>query len=200
MSDFDVALKGAECWLELADGGRVTLQAQRWRATEPSDEVLLAHCTGPTLDIGCGPGRLTSALTSRGVPVLGVDVSPVAVALTLARGAIAVRRNVFDPLPGEGRWQSVLLADGNIGIGGDPVALLRRIRRLISQSGRVLAELEPPGAGFRRQPVRVNGSGTWFPWAWVGADAVAPTARQAGFTARWIAEAGDRWFTELVPR
>ena len=31
-----------------------------------------------------------------------------------------------DPMPGEGRWDTVLLADGNIGIGGAPVALLRR--------------------------------------------------------------------------
>ncbi|WP_441297527.1 hypothetical protein [Actinosynnema sp. ALI-1.44] len=123
-----------------------------------------------------------------------------AVALTLARGAVALRRNVFDALPGEGRWHSVLLADGNIGIGGDPVALLRRVRRLVSGSGKVLAELEPPGTGLRHEPVRVNGSGTWFPWAWVGADAVASTAAKAGFATRWIAEGGDRWFTELVPR
>nr|WP_042190414.1 methyltransferase domain-containing protein [Kibdelosporangium sp. MJ126-NF4]CEL19325.1 hypothetical protein [Kibdelosporangium sp. MJ126-NF4]CTQ94876.1 hypothetical protein [Kibdelosporangium sp. MJ126-NF4] len=200
MSDFDLALRGAECWLELANGTRVQLPVQRWRATEPSDEMLLAHCSGPTLDIGCGPGRLTSALANRAVPVLGVDVSPVAVALTLARGAVALRRDVFDPLPGERRWHSVLLADGNIGIGGDPVRLLTRIRRLLSPTGRVLVELDPPGTGLRNQSVRVNGSGAWFPWAWLDADAVAHTAQQAGFAVRWVAEGGDRWFTELVPR
>ena len=32
-----------------------------------------------------------------------------------------LRRDLFAPLPGEGRWHHVLLADGNIGIGGDPV-------------------------------------------------------------------------------
>ncbi|CAM4220068.1 methyltransferase domain-containing protein [Kibdelosporangium persicum] len=200
MTDFDVALKSAECWLELASGERITLPVQQWLATQPSDEMLLAHCAGPTLDVGCGPGRLASALTSRGVPVLGVDVSPVAVRLTLARGAIALRRNVFDPLPGEGRWHSVLLADGNIGIGGDPVRLLNRIRRLLSRDGKVFVEIDPPGTGLRRQQVRVNGSGTWLPWAWLGADAVDETAGAAGFRPRWIAEGGDRWFTELVPR
>lgn len=200
MSDFDVALKSAACWLELANGDRVTLPVQRWRVTAPSDEMLLAHCTGPTLDIGCGPGRLTRALASRGVPVLGIDVSPVAVAQTIARGAVALRRDVFDALPGEGRWHGALLADGNIGIGGDPVRLLRRVRSLITRTGKVLAELEPPGTGLRQESVRVNGTSAWFPWAWLGADAVAETADQAGFTARWIAEGGDRWFTELVPR
>jgi SAM-dependent methyltransferase len=200
VSDFDVALKGTTCWLELAGGNRVTLPAQRWRVTEPSDEMLLAHCAGPTLDIGCGPGRLTRALASRGIPVLGIDVSPVAVAQTLARGAVALRRNVFDAVPGEGRWHSAVLADGNTGIGGDPVLLLRRIRNLVARTGRVVVELDPPGTGIRHESVRVNGTGAWFPWAWLGADAVAETADQAGFMTRWVAEGGDRWFTELVPR
>ncbi|MCE7008811.1 class I SAM-dependent methyltransferase [Kibdelosporangium philippinense] len=197
MTGFDLALKSTECWLELASGERIALPVDRWRATSTADEMLLAHCSGPTLDIGCGPGRLTSALSGRGVPALGVDVSPVAVAQTLARGAVAVQRDVFDPLPGEGRWHSVLLADGNIGIGGDPVRLLRRIRQLISHNGKVLAEVELPGFGLRHQPVRVNGTGAWFPWAWVGADAIDSLAAQAGFETRWVAEGGDRWFTEL---
>ena len=33
-------------------------------------------------------------------------------------------------LPGEGRWHHVPLADGNIGIGGDPVPLQRRFVEL----------------------------------------------------------------------
>ena len=52
---------------------------------------------------------------------------PEAVAQTPDRGVAAIRRNVFDALPGEGRWRTALLADGNIGIGGDPAALLRRL-------------------------------------------------------------------------
>ena len=39
-----------------------------------ADLALLAHCTGRTLDIGCGPGRLTAALAALGHVVLGIDV------------------------------------------------------------------------------------------------------------------------------
>lgn len=200
MTQFDTALLGRECWLELAGGERITLQTGRWQATpEPSDEMMLAHCAGPTLDIGCGPGRLTGALAGRGIPVLGVDISPVAVRLTMARGAIALRRDVFEPIPGEGRWHTVLLADGNVGIGGDPIRLLRRVRQVVSRSGKVLVEVDRPGQGVRHRPVRLNGTGDWFPWAWLGADAVEPIARAAGFRVRWLAGSGERWFAELVP-
>ena len=64
------------------------------------DAALLGRCAGPTLDVGCGPGRLTGALTGAGRPALGIDVSAAAVRLARRRGAIALRRDVFDPVPG----------------------------------------------------------------------------------------------------
>ncbi len=195
-----MAMAAETCWLERSDGARIPLPVERWRATPaPSDEMMLAHCSGPTLDIGCGPGRLAGSLAKRGVPVLGVDISPVAIRMTLARGAVAVRRSVFDRLPGEGRWHTVLLADGNIGIGGDPVTLLRRIRDLLSPQGKAIVEVDPPGVPVHHHRVRLNGTGTWFPWAWLGADGVEQTAQAAGLDRRWTASSGDRWFTELVP-
>ena len=38
------------------------------------------------------------------------------------RGATVLQRDIFGPLPGEGRWGTALLFDGNVGIGGDPAA------------------------------------------------------------------------------
>lgn len=198
---FDRGLRGQQCWLELDDGQCIDLPVRRWRA-EPggADELMLRRCTGPTLDLGCGPGRLTAALTARGISALGVDVSAEAVAQTKARGAIAVRQDLFDRLPGEGRWRHVLLADGNVGIGGDPVALLRRAGALLGSRGTALVELDAPGLGLRRRTVRVageDGSGRWFDWAWVGADAVADIATEAGLVVRWLGAHGGRWIAEL---
>ncbi|HEV8561955.1 MAG TPA: class I SAM-dependent methyltransferase [Actinophytocola sp.] len=197
---FEPGLLGRRCWLELATGERISLPIHRWRSDSgPGDELLLTHCTGPTLDVGCGPGRLTVALVDRGIVALGVDISPVAVRLTLARGAPALRRDVFGRLPGEGRWRHVLLADGNIGIGGDPVRLLRRLAELLHRDGSALVELDPPGRGLHRSHVRVAGS-AWFDWAWLGVDALPDAAAQAGMAARWVREQAGRWFAELVSR
>jgi SAM-dependent methyltransferase len=204
MRAFEPALAGRPCSLELTGGHRIALPVGRWLAAAgQGDEALLAACHGPTLDIGCGPGRLTEALVARGVSALGVDSSPVAVRLTRARGALALRRNVFDRLPAEGRWHHALLADGNIGIGGDPVALLRRARQLLRPEGTVLVEVDPPGGGLRAGRARLCEDGVpgrWFGWANVGADALGMVATTAGLRVRWLVARSDRWFAELAPR
>ncbi|HVW43890.1 MAG TPA: methyltransferase domain-containing protein [Amycolatopsis sp.] len=201
-TEFDHGLLGMRCWLELGNGDRIELPVDRWTdGCEEGDAVLLGACSGPALDIGCGPGRLTAALTRRGLPALGVDMSPTAVHLTRRRGANALRRNVFDRLPGEGRWRHVLLADGNIGIGGDPDTLLRRIARLLDPAGDLLVELEAPGHGLRRDRVRLHPPGVdgpWFTWAWVGVDAIAEVAARTGFRVAWTTNRGHRWFARLV--
>lgn len=200
--EFDRGLLGHHCWLELANGDRIELPVGRWAdGCDAGDAVLLDACAGPTLDVGCGPGRLTAALTRRGVVALGVDSSPVAVRLTRRRGASALQRNVFARLPGEGRWNHVLLADGNIGIGGDPDALLRRLHELLTPDGDVLAELEAPGHGVRQDHVRLRpdpADGRWFTWAWVGVDAIAEIAARTGFRVVWTTSRGHRWFAKLA--
>ena len=95
--------------------------------------------------------------------------------------------DVFGPLPGEGRWATCLLFDGTIGIGGDPTRLLSRCRELTGPDGRVIAEVEPPGTGWRHLVAwfeRDGGRSPAFDWAVVGADAIADIARPAGFERR----------------
>jgi SAM-dependent methyltransferase len=199
---FDPGLRGAPCWLELAGGERVGLSVDRWSAElDEFDRLMLARCTGPTLDIGCGPGRLAAELVSRGVPALGVDTSGLAVRLTTSRGAVALRRNVFSRLPGEGRWSHVLLADGNIGIGGDPHRLLRRAQNLLHRGGSALVELSPRGVGLHPARVRLddgNGPTDWFDWAWLGIDAIERTAANAAMRVHRVFEAGGRCLAELT--
>jgi SAM-dependent methyltransferase len=198
--EFDQGLLGHRCWLELANGERIELPVERWTEPSDGDDILLDACSGPTIDLGCGPGRLTAALAGRGILALGVDSSRTAVALTRRRGASVVQRNLFDRLPGEGRWRHALLADGNIGIGGDPAALLRRTARLIAPDGDVLVELEPPGQGLRHERVRLrpgHADVAWFTWAWVGVDAIAEVAARAGLRVDWTTRRGHRWFARL---
>ncbi|MET1075637.1 MAG: class I SAM-dependent methyltransferase [Umezawaea sp.] len=201
MTAFDVGLRGDRCWLDLGGGKRIDMPISRWHDdADNADRVLVDACAGPTIDLGCGPGRLVAALVERGIVALGVDNSEVAISLTQSRGGPALHRDLFKPLPGEGRWSHVLLADGNIGIGGDPAALLRRARMLLHGRGTVLVEVDPPGCGLRRERARVGGEdswGSWFDWAWLDPDALEAAARSAGFRVRWLVERSGRWFAEL---
>lgn len=182
------ALSRAATHLELTDGRRIRLPVRRWHATAAgSDHWMLDRCAGPTLDLGCGPGRFVAGLHAAGVPALGVDYSRQAVHLTRRRGAPAVHRDLFARLPAEGRWSHILLADGNIGIGGDPLTLLRRTVALLAPGGSVLVETASPADGLWRGSARLHGparnAGSWFPWSTVGLAAVPGLARAAGLCA-----------------
>lgn len=194
-------------WLVQDDGVRRRLPVDRWHGpAEPATAAMVTRCSGPTLDLGCGPGRLTCALARAGLAVVGVDVSARAVALTRERGAVAVHRDLFEPLPGEGRWAHAVLLDGNIGIGGDPVALLRRCRSLLHPRGTVLVELEPPGVGLWRGYAHlVTASsrgrprlGSAFRWARLDTLAVPEVAAAGGLAVREVFRGAGRWFAELT--
>ncbi|GAA4858366.1 methyltransferase domain-containing protein [Pseudonocardia benzenivorans] len=195
---FDGVLAGRTGHLVRDDGIVVPMDAGRWRAAADVDDTwLLDRCTGPTVDLGCGPGRLVAALTERGVAALGVDSSPVARALCRRRGAPMVRRDVFAPLPGEGSWAHVLLVDGNIGIGGAPERLLARAAALLAPGGSVLVEAGPHPGEWWCGTVRA-GAGPDVPWACVGADALRALAPAAGLAVYAVSERGARTFVELV--
>lgn len=182
---YAAALDGTPVALRREAAGRAEvtlLPAARWLGpARLADLTVLSRLHGPVLDVGCGPGRFVTALAARGVPVLGVDIAPAAVRRTRAAGGMALLRSVYDPIPGTGRWRSVLLLDGNIGIGGDPQRLLGRCAGLVAPGGQVLVELA--GRGLSRHRVRLETAaavGEWFPWAVVGADAAAHLAAAVG--------------------
>ena len=155
---FEEALaSGLDVEVETTSGWREPLPIGSWTARPTrADLTLITRCLGVTLDIGCGPGRFVAELARRGVPALGIDITAAAVASTRARGGLALERDVFGPLPGAGRWETVLLADGNIGIGGDPVRLLSRAADLLGPRGRALIELSGCGRGRGSFAVRLR--------------------------------------------
>ena len=188
--------------LRLADGRIVPLPVGRWTGlADAGDQALLARATGPVLDVGCGPGRLTAALHARGTDVLGLELLPGVPVLARQAGAAVLVGDVFDPVPREGQWQTVLLADGNVGIGGDAVRVLRRVRALLAPGGQVLCELHPDAETASCGPVRLEGLGAvsaWFPWALLDRAGLAVAATAAGLDVVETWDAESRSFAALV--
>ncbi len=198
---FTAALRGEHCRIFGLGHDLQAMPARRWRRdADASDHQLLARCQGTTVDIGCGPGRMTHALLCLGVSALGIDVVPEAVRQARRRGGLALQRDVFSPLPAEGRWETALLADGNIGIGGDPVRLLRRVEELLVDGGRVVVDLSSPGGPVSVHHIGLEVAGRRsepFPWAIVPADRIEQLAAAASLRVLEVVEHNGRWFAAL---
>jgi SAM-dependent methyltransferase len=149
----------------------------RWSAlADEVDQLVVSRCHGPVIDLGCGPGRMVQALNEAGVPALGVDMSAIAVQETRLRGALAIQSSLADRLPAEGRWGTVLLMDGNIGIDGDVTALLKRCRTLLMPGGSIIVEVDSRPTWHQTRRVRLTADRTRYSaeltWTRTGAAAV----------------------------
>ncbi len=198
---FAAALAGAHVTAELPGGQHLRLDVDRWTGTaDGADRMLLSRCEGAVLDLGCGPGRLVGALAASGQAALGVDICHAAVQHTADRGASVLLRSVHDRLPAEGRWGTVLLADGNIGISGDPDSLLKRCADLLCPMGLLLVEADADeGLDTREQISLVSGDRRShpMPWARLGCAAVIAAAERTGFLVVEEWRAGGRVFLAL---
>lgn len=202
---YDRALDGERCWIRHSDGRVQRLPVRRWlggaRSDRRFDRTVVDLCSGPTIDLGCGPGRLVAGLVRRGVPALGVDQSVAAVEIARSSGVPVLCRDLFGPLPGTGRWHTALLADGNVGLGGDPWRVLQRAGELLRHGGECLAEFDTDVHGVEANWVRLESAhavGPWFRWASVGLDCAGRIAADVGLALRTVHSIGDRAVASLV--
>jgi glycosyltransferase A (GT-A) superfamily protein (DUF2064 family)/SAM-dependent methyltransferase len=177
-----------------ADGRGLVLDGARWSSpADPVDQMVVSRCEPPVIDVGCGPGRMVRALQHSGRAVLGIDISSVAVEAGSGDGGQVLRRHLADPLPGEGRWGTALLLDGNVGIGGDVGGLLRRCRDLVGPGGLIICEVDPDPERNEAYEVVLSDGGrrsTAMPWASIGGRALKRLAAGIDLitTEEWCAD------------
>ncbi len=92
---------------------------------------------GKVLDIGCGAGRHALHLQRRGLDVLGIDISPLAVDLCKRRGLKNVKPMSIDDLHRlkQGLFNTVLMMGNNFGL----FASLQKARQLLRKLYRITA-------------------------------------------------------------
>jgi glycosyltransferase A (GT-A) superfamily protein (DUF2064 family) len=198
---FDHAYAGAPLEVERSADPPLRVDVERWAGTaDDVDRLILSRCEPPVLDLGSGPGRMVRALTESGRSALGVDMSGQAVSASMRQGALALRARIEEPLPAEGRWGTVLLMDGNVGIGGNVADLLARCRQLVTPGGLIICEVDPVGARHDREILVLRSrstASTPLAWSRIGAAALVEVAARLDL---WTAEewsAGDRAFVAL---
>ena len=106
-----------------------------------------------------------------------------------------------DPTIELGCWQTVLLIDGNVGLGGDPQRILGRAAELLACGGRCVAEFDAEGIGLRAGWITLESArqvGPWFRWASVGLDSAAMLAREVGLRMTGVHLIGERVIADMA--
>lgn len=139
-------------WVEVSRGAAgYFAEFQQWPARQQEASAL---AEGRVLDVGCGAGRVALHFQDLGYPVVGIDVSPRAVAVCRKRGLKEVHRLPVSRVSSKlGVFDTVILFGGNFGLMESPERakrLLRRFHRLTSPEARILAESRNPYSSATR--------------------------------------------------
>lgn len=105
---------------------------------------------GRVLDIGCGAGRHALYLQGKGLDVVGIDVSPLAIKTCRERGLRDARVLSITQVSSRlGEFDTIIMMGSNFGLFGNMTRakwLLRRFRAVTSGNARIIAESADPHA------------------------------------------------------
>ena len=115
---------------------------------EPREKKAMRYAKGRVLDIGCGGGRNSLFLQKKGLDVLGVDISPLAVKVCKLRGLRDAKVTSISDVNHElGIFDTMIMMGNNFGLFGNPVRakrLLRLFYGITSSDATIIAESRDP--------------------------------------------------------
>jgi len=128
-------------------GGREMYLADysRWPAHH---RHAMRYVKGPVLDVGCGAGRHALYLQRKGLDVLGIDVSPLAIAVCRRRGLRRARvMSITQINSALGTFGTVFMLGVNFGLFANRKRtrwLLGKLHAITNRDARIIAESRDP--------------------------------------------------------
>ena len=216
---------------ERDDGDIQVYEHPRWYFA-PFDEWAphlqraMDYVRGRTLDIGCGAGRVTLPLQQSGVDVVGIDNSPLAVHTCKERGVNDVRLLSISQVSANalGMFDTIVMAGNNFGLFGSrdrARRLLRRLHRMTTEKGRIVAETTDPYATsdpihlayqerhrsrgrmsgqYRHRDCYRNLKGPWHDWLFVSRDEIRAIVAGTGWTVRRFVEPEGAQYVAVIEK
>jgi SAM-dependent methyltransferase len=115
--------------------------ASQW---QPHELAALKHVRGSVLDIGCNAGRHALHLQHRGLDVLGVDVSPLAIETAKLRGLKKAKvASIVELTSALGTFDTILMLGNNFGLFANAARaqwLLRRFKGFTHAGSKLIVE------------------------------------------------------------
>ncbi len=180
------------------------------------------YVRGRVLDVGAGAGRVSLHLQERGHDVVAIDISPGAVQACKRRGVRNARvRALEDVDEALGVFDTVVMYGNNFGLFASRAKakrLLRRLHRLTSERGRIVAETrdvrrsdDPVHVRYRKRNVahgRMPGqirlrvryrdlATPWFDYLMVGTDELRDLLDGTGWTLERTIDSDDTYIAVI---
>ncbi|MBN2542112.1 methyltransferase domain-containing protein [bacterium] len=113
-----------------------------------SEKMAMKHVSGRVLDVGCGAGRHSLYLQSKGFNVAGIDSSPLAITVCRKRGMRDARIIPITRLNHRvGIFDTIIMMGNNFALLGKPKRvkwMMRRFYNMTTDGGKIIAQVRDP--------------------------------------------------------
>ena len=189
------------------------------------EKKAMRYAKGHVLDIGCGAGRVLLYCQSKGLDVVGVDNSPLAVKVCKERGVKKVRLMSITQIDKKlGIFNTIIMFGNNFGLLGNPKRakwLLKRFYKMTSAEGKIIAESCDPYLTkakehldyhkFNRRRGRMSGQlrlrirykkiiGKWFDYLLVSKKEMANILNGTGWYISRTFNSGGTFYTAVIEK
>lgn len=196
-----------------------------YEAWSSIEQEAMKFAKGRVIDIGCGAGRHSLYLQGKGLDVLGIDVSPLALRICKERGLkktklVPVEDIDFKP----NSFDTILMMGNNFGLFGNlkkARTLLRRFHRMTSEDSFIMASSRDPYKTdnpahlqyhkINRQRGRMSGQvkirvryqkfkGRWFDYLMVSKEEMTEILSNTGWKANEFLETQDPNYIAIIEK
>jgi SAM-dependent methyltransferase len=180
---------------------------------------------GKVLDIGCGAGRHAIYLQERGLDVLGIDTSPLAIKVCKLRGLKKAKCLSIDQISQKlGRFDTLLMLGNNFGLFENlnkARRLLKRFHKITSREARIIVESSDPHQTdepdhlwyhrYNRKRGRMSGQiklrvrykkhvTPWFDYLLVSKDEMREILKGTGWQVKRFFDSKSPWYLAIIEK